>query len=49
MFFEKNSNSNLFIHVMLCFGGKSFFLMKNPKVGNRDQTELNTGKQSVRF
>ena len=34
---------------MLCFGGKSCFLMINPKVGNRDQTELNTDWQSVKF
>ena len=49
MFFEKQSNSNLFIHVMLCFGDNSCFLMKNPKVGNQDQTELHIGRQSVKF
>ena len=34
---------------MLCFGGKSCFLMEKPKVGNRDQMELNTSGQSVKF
>ena len=46
---SKNSNPNFLIRVMLCFGGKSCFLMKKPKVGNRDQTKLNTGWQSVKF
>ena len=46
---SKNSNPNFFIRVMLYFGGKSCFLMEKPKVGNRDQMELNTSGQSVKF
>ena len=38
---SKNSNLNLLIHVMLCFGGKRCFLTEKTKMGNRDQTELN--------
>ena len=34
---------------MLCFGGKSCFLIEKLKVGNRDQTKLNIGGQSVNF
>ena len=30
---SKNSNPNFFIRVMLCFGGKSCFLMEKPKAG----------------
>ena len=44
---SKNSNPNFFIHVMLCFGGKSCFLTEKPKVGSKDQMELNTGVQGV--
>ena len=47
--FSKNSNPNFLICVMLCFGGKSCFLTEKPKVGNRDQIELNIGWQSVKF
>ena len=32
--FQKNSNPNFLIHVMLCFGCKSCFLSEKPKVGN---------------
>ena len=34
---------------MLYFGGKSCFLMEKLKVGNKDQTELDTDGQSVKF
>ena len=46
---SKNSTLNFFIHVMLYLGGKSCFLMEKLKVGNRDQTELDTDGQSVKF
>ena len=46
---SKNSTLNFFIHVMLYFGGKSCFLMEKLKVGNKDQTELDTDGQSVKF
>ena len=42
-------NPSLLIRVMLYFGDKSCFITEKSAVGNEDQTELNTGGQSVNF
>ena len=42
-------NPSLLIRVLLYFGDKSCFLTEKSEMGNGDQTELNTGGQSVNF
>ena len=47
--FQKNSNPNFMIRVMLCFGCNSFLLTEKPKVGNGRVTDWSLGGQSVKF
>ena len=49
LIFLKKIQTLTFLFVMLCFGGKNCFLTEKPKVGNRDQMELNISEQSVIF